>query len=53
MTVLAILRQLLPAVVTVLYAVTAACYLLDRQYAWSLVWGAYAAANVGLILAGR
>jgi len=46
-----LLAQLLPAITALLYGATSACYLAKGNHAWALVWGCYALANVGLILA--
>jgi hypothetical protein len=41
----------LPAVVTVLYLVTAIAFLRKGNLPWALTWGAYSMANIGLIWA--
>jgi len=43
----------LPAIVAVIYAITAVWHFFNQQYGLSLMWVSYAIANVGLILAGR
>ena len=40
-----------PVVVTAMYAATAAAHAHAGRWPWALTWGAYAAANVGLIWA--
>lgn len=37
----------------VLYFSAAVSYLLKRDFAWSLIWFAYATANFGLMIAGK
>lgn len=49
---LQILINFLPIVVFFLYAVVGICYLFKKDYAWALVWGSYALANIGLVLVG-
>jgi len=36
-----------------LYAYVAASYAIKGNWPWSIVWGSYAMANLGLILASR
>ena len=43
--------MLLPVVVSVLYAVTAAAFMVKRKPEWAIVYLSYAMANVGLVLA--
>jgi hypothetical protein len=43
----------LPAIVGVLYFITGVAYACRKEWAWAIVWMAYAVANVGLILAGK
>jgi len=47
------LEYLLPAVVFVLYLITAVCYAMKHNWAWALVWFSYAMANLGLIIAAK
>ena len=47
------LVHLMPAITTVLYGLTSLCYLIKGDHPWALVWGCYALANVGLILASK
>jgi len=42
----------IPSVVGVLYAMVAICYVCKGDWAWAIVWGAYALANLGLVMAG-
>lgn len=37
--------------VAIIYFMIALSYLLQRQFAWSIVWGSYGLANIGLMLA--
>lgn len=43
--------RLMPALVAVLYFITALGYAAKRDWPWCLVWGCYALSNIGLILA--
>ena len=43
----------MPLIVAVLYGITSAGFLIKRDFAWFIVWGSYALANIGLILATR
>lgn len=43
----------LPAIVCVLYTLTALSYARRGDWAWATVWGGYAVAQVGLIVAGN
>ena len=47
-----IILALIPTIVGVLYATVGVMYLFKHDYAWSLVWLAYAAANVGMVIIG-
>jgi len=40
-----------PVVVTGLYLATALAHLAKKNYGWSIAWGAYALANIGLLVA--
>ena len=44
--------SIMPSIVAILYAAVGLCYLLKKDFSWSLVWFSYAMANVGLILVG-
>ena len=46
-----LLTRAIPAVVAVLYGLTALGYILKKDWPWALVWGCYALSNMGLILA--
>jgi hypothetical protein len=46
-----LLTVVVPATVSVLYTSTAIYYAMKKDWAWMLVWGSYAMANVGLIMA--
>ena len=46
-----LLTRAIPAVVAVLYGLTALGYILKKDWPWALVWGCYALSNIGLILA--
>lgn len=48
-----IITVAMPSIVAVLYAITAIAYACKKEWAWALTWGAYALANVGLIVAGN
>lgn len=43
--------RLMPALVAVLYFITALGYVLKKDWPWALVWGCYALSNIGLIMA--
>jgi len=45
------LTTFIPGIVSVLYMTTAIYYATKKDWAWMLVWGSYAMANVGLIMA--
>ena len=51
-TMLDFLIALIPSIVGVLYAIVSICYVCKGDWAWATVWGAYALANLGLVLAG-
>ena len=42
----------IPSIVFLLYTSTAIAWAIKGDYAWALVWGAYALANVGMIIIG-
>jgi len=46
-----IITKAMPAVVGVLYTITAIAFFMKHDFPWGLVWISYAAANLGLILA--
>ena len=43
---------MMPSAVGALYFIVGLCYIARKDYAWALVWIAYALANVGLVLIG-
>ena len=43
---------MMPSVVGALYSVVGICYIIKKDYAWAMIWLAYATANIGLILVG-
>lgn len=43
-------KDVLPAIVAILYLLTAFDYLVHKEWAWALMWASYATANIGLIL---
>ena len=45
------LVRVIPAIVAVLYGLTALGYVLKKDWPWALVWGCYALSNIGLIMA--
>jgi hypothetical protein len=45
------LVKVIPAIVAVLYGITALGYALKKDWPWALVWGCYSLSNIGLILA--
>lgn len=47
------LVRVTPAIVAVLYGITALGYAAKRDWPWCLVWFCYALSNIGLILAAR
>ena len=47
------LVRVIPAIVAVLYGLTALGDVIKKDWPWALVWGCYALSNVGLILAAR
>jgi hypothetical protein len=46
-------EQIVISISALLYFSVGVAYLVKSQYAWALVWFAYATANVGLILASK
>lgn len=42
---------LIPVLASLLYTIQAVFHLSQREWGWSLMWGAYALANLGIILA--
>jgi hypothetical protein len=46
------LISLMPAIVSVLYAIAAIAYIVKKDYTWATVWASYAMANFALILIG-
>jgi hypothetical protein len=47
------MTNLTVAICGVLYLMTAVGFLMKQQWSWALTYGAYALANVGLILAAN
>lgn len=47
------LVRVIPALVAVLYGVTALGYAAKKDWPWCLVWSCYALSNVGLILVSK
>jgi len=45
------ITRVMPGIVAVLYFTTGVAFLLKRDLPWAIVWGSYAMANVGLVLA--
>ena len=45
------LIKYIPLITAILYFVVAVGYGIRKEWAWSLVWGSYSFANVGLVLA--
>ena len=45
------LVRVIPAIVAVLYGLTALGYVFKKDWPWALVWACYALSNVGLIMA--
>lgn len=43
----------LPSIVMVLYFTTACAYAYKKDWAFALIWAAYAVANIGLVWAGN
>jgi hypothetical protein len=43
----------IPAIVAVLYFITAVSHLLKGEYGWAMAWACYGLANVGLIIAAH
>ena len=42
----------IPSIVFLLYGATAVAWAIKGDYAWATVWGAYALANIGMIIIG-
>ena len=45
------LSEFIPIIVGVLYTIQGVILLADKQYGFAIMWGAYALANLGLIIA--
>lgn len=43
---------IIPSIVFLLYTATAIAWAIKGDYAWAMVWGAYALANIGMIIIG-
>ena len=42
-----------PIIVAVLFSITSIGFVIKKDYAWSVVWASYAAANISLAILGR
>ena len=45
-------QTILPIIVSIIYVIVSISFLYTKKYGLALVWGSYASANIGLVIAG-